>query len=264
MFDDTARERLHLNRDRELAAINDLVRISDNPVRVAIVCGDKGWGKTALLDEVYYRHNKLTATVYADLGGQYHPLLLLDFLADQFQGRGVDFTKYFAARDSNVAGSQTIFQLERVRAKQSPITVNAPAQEWDVVISGLLRHFLDAFDEISAPTRRLVLLDGYDRIQGSLRNWLIDQFVGRLVSRNTVACVISGSIRPVIPGLIGENIRWLSLGPLRPIDVGDWIEAVVPGVGEERAKFLWQGTSGIPGRIDEFLRVYAAAGDNHA
>ena len=63
-----ARMRIFVNRDHELKSAEGLILDTGNIQRMAYSLADSGMGKTALLDEIYDRHQVHAAVALIDVG----------------------------------------------------------------------------------------------------------------------------------------------------------------------------------------------------
>jgi AAA ATPase domain len=247
-------ERIHINRDDEINDVSSLVRDQHPNQRVAVVFGEQGIGKSALLGELKRRLRSQMAVAVASISDHFDPRVLLNFLADQLIGQGVDMS-LFRDMEKSLANPRPLnVSLQDVRARHAAINISVEAANESLYHSSLLlSHFLADLEEAPGPPR-LLLIDDYDDAKAPICTWISELFVPRITIRQKTVCVVAGPVEVEVKNMEHDEMLFLGLRPLEKEHIAQWMSAAgIPPV-EGDAALIWRGTGGIPGSIEPFIK----------
>jgi hypothetical protein len=253
--------RVHVDREKELAHVDEQVSAPTLASRVSLVCGEKQIGKSELLLEAFLRHQHGRPVARLDLARVSEAYTVLDRLSTQLSP-WVEFRRYDKALEtfSTAVPSFTAGDIEVREHSELTLVVDGAADRQRGV-GKLTRAFTD---DLRKPRRQrpLLLFDHYDRAVPGVQNWFDEDFLDPLIRVADVATFVAAEQPPWVDQ-VGHS--WmlrrpavLELGRFTAGDVAFWAAALGMTISDETAEYAAVTAEGMPGRIGTDLAVYLA------
>ncbi|WBB52401.1 hypothetical protein [Verrucosispora sp. WMMD573] len=254
--------RVHVDREKELAHVNEQVSAPTLASRVSLVCGEKQIGKSELLLEAFLRHQDGHPVALLDLARANEAYNVLDRLSTQLSP-WVEFRRYNKARDafSTAGPSFTAGDIEVREHSELTLVVDGTADRQRGV-GKLTRAFTDDLRK-SGRLRPLMLFDHHDRAVPGVLNWFDEDFLDPLITVADVATFVAAEQPPWV-----DQVRhsWmlrrpavLELGRFTAGDVASWAAELGIMISDETAGYAAVTADGMPGRIGTNLAIYLAS-----
>ncbi|MFF4853034.1 hypothetical protein [Streptomyces sp. NPDC001194] len=222
--------------------------------------GDEGIGKTALLIEVHRRHGDSTVC-YVDLATTWAAFDVLNHIYRQASGQGIRMDSFRALKQRYGEVPTVNFQGMSMNRSHLDIalSVNADRETQNSAMSDELvaRLAESATGPGSGP---IVVLDGFDRCEPPLQNWISTGFLPDLLATRRITVFLAGRSVPSLSHPYAGAVRNLILPPFDAATVQEWID--LAGIDELKgsAEELCSRLDGLPSAISEFLSHFTREG----
>ncbi|MFD9302221.1 AAA family ATPase [Streptomyces sp. NPDC060048] len=241
---------MHVDRAEQLADAAHMIS-GAAAHRALFFEGQEGIGKTALLREMHRRHGE-NNVFYVDLGSSYAEFDVLNEIARQASGQGIRMDAFRALKQRYGDLPTVSFTNASVNRSHVDIALSVNANR-DAQKSALSDELVATLNELAPEVRPVLLMDGFERCEPPMRDWISGSFLPDLLAGRRIAVFLAGQVVPTLRHPHAGVTRTLVLPLFDTRTVEEWIELAGIDALKGHADLVRTGTAGLPSVIKEFL-----------